>query len=102
MTCFTYCISEGNVCILITLSLFQNELEEVTEKLSEQIARPYLRTPRSLIIQTTALVRRKRHEFIRAVNKGLIPPETPPLQRKTRKRRFPGVVSPELLDDVSL
>nr|CAD7400336.1 unnamed protein product [Timema cristinae] len=55
----------------------QNELEEVTEKLSEMVARPYLRTPRSVVIQTTALARRKRHEFVRAVSKGLIPPETP-------------------------
>ncbi|XP_066998592.2 uncharacterized protein [Anabrus simplex] len=60
----------------------QNELEEVTEKLSELVARPYLRTPRSVIIQTTALARRKRHEFVRAVSKGLIPPETPPTLRK--------------------
>lgn len=75
-------------------------MEEVTEKLSEQIARPYLRTPRSVIIQTTALVRRKRHEFVRAVNKGLVPPETPPVLRKNRKRRFPGI-APELFDDVS-
>ncbi|XP_060529635.1 ankyrin repeat and IBR domain-containing protein 1-like isoform X2 [Cylas formicarius] len=64
----------------------QNELEEVTEKLSEMIARPYLRTPKAVIIQTSALARRKRHEFMRAVAQGLIPPETPPMQRK-RKRR---------------
>ncbi|KAK5648628.1 hypothetical protein RI129_003520 [Pyrocoelia pectoralis] len=66
----------------------QNELEEVTEKLSEMIARPYLRTPKSVIIQTSALARRKRHEFVRAVAQGLIPPETPPVQRKQRKRRY--------------
>lgn len=67
--------------------LFQNELEEVTEKLSEMIARPYLRTPKAVIVQTTALARRKRHEFVRAVSQGLIPPETPPSQRK-RKRKY--------------
>lgn len=65
---------------------FQNELEEVTEKLSEMIARPYLRTPKSVIVQTTALARRKRHEFVRAVAQGLIPAETPPMQRKKRRR----------------
>ncbi|XP_074035864.1 ankyrin repeat and IBR domain-containing protein 1 [Leptinotarsa decemlineata] len=64
----------------------QNELEEVTEKLSEMIARPYLRTPKAVIVQTSALARRKRHEFVRAVAQGLIPPETPPLQRKRKKR----------------
>uniref|UniRef100_A0A1B6EFT1 RBR-type E3 ubiquitin transferase n=1 Tax=Clastoptera arizonana TaxID=38151 RepID=A0A1B6EFT1_9HEMI len=66
----------------------QNELEEVTEKLSEMVARPYLRTPRSVIVQTTALARRKRHEFARAVSKGLVPPETPPTLRKLRRRNY--------------
>ncbi|XP_022915198.1 ankyrin repeat and IBR domain-containing protein 1-like isoform X2 [Onthophagus taurus] len=66
----------------------QNELEEVTEKLSEMIARPYLRTPKTVIVQTTTLARRKRHEFVRAVAQGLIPPETPPSQRKAKKRRY--------------
>lgn len=70
------------------LFVFQNELEEVTEKLSEMIARPYLRTPKTVIMQTTSLARRKRHEFVRAVAQGLIPPETPPFQRKSRKRRY--------------
>ncbi|PNF19231.1 hypothetical protein B7P43_G08208 [Cryptotermes secundus] len=77
----------------------QNELEEVTEKLSEMVARPYLRTPRPVIIQTTALARRKRHEFVRAVSKGLIPPETPPTLRKVRKRRFPGLMAMDPVDD---
>ncbi|XP_049788774.1 ankyrin repeat and IBR domain-containing protein 1-like isoform X1 [Schistocerca nitens] len=67
----------------------QNELEEVTERLSEMVARPYLRTPRAVIIQTTALARRKRHEFVRAVSKGLVPPETPP-----SSRRMEGTVLP--------
>lgn len=66
----------------------QNELEEVTEKLSEMIARPYLRTPKTVIVQTTLLARRKRHEFVKAVAQGLIPPETPQIQRKARKRRY--------------
>ena len=60
------------MCIFFFVN-FQNELEEVTEKLSEMVARPYLRTPRSVIVQTTALARRKRHEFARAVAKGLVP-----------------------------
>lgn len=56
------------------------------------IARPYLRTPKAVIVQTTSLARRKRHEFVRAVAQGLIPPETPPLQRKSRKRRYFDVI----------
>lgn len=46
------------------------------------VARPYLRTPRSAVVDMTLKVRRKRHEFMRAVSKGLIPPETPPALRK--------------------
>ncbi|XP_025835160.1 ankyrin repeat and IBR domain-containing protein 1-like, partial [Agrilus planipennis] len=68
-----------------------NELEEVAEKLSEMIARPYLRTPKSVIIQTTALARRKRHEFVRAVAQGLVPPETPPSQRKVKKAKYHNI-----------
>ncbi|XP_059475498.1 ankyrin repeat and IBR domain-containing protein 1-like [Neocloeon triangulifer] len=64
--------------------LMQNELEEVTEKLSEQVARPYLRTPRTAIMQTTALARKRRHEFVKAIDKGLAPPETPPEQRRNQ------------------
>jgi ankyrin repeat/IBR domain-containing protein 1 len=74
----------------------------VTEKLSEMVARPYLRTPRAVIIQTTTLARRKRHEFVRAVSKGLIPPETPPTLRKVRKRRFPALMALDPVDDVSI
>ena len=66
------------------------------------VARPYLRTPRPVIIQTTTLARRKRHEFVRAVSKGLIPPETPPTLRKVRKRRFPGLMAMDPVDDVSI
>lgn len=79
----------------------QNELESVTEKLSEMIARPYLKTPRHTIMQTTSLCRRKRHEFVRAVSKGLIPPETPPTFRK-RKRRFPGLFVMDPTNDVCI
>lgn len=60
----------------------------MTEKLSEMIARPYLRKPKAVIVQTTALARRKRHEFVRAVAQGLIPPETPPSQRKMHKKIY--------------
>lgn len=63
-------------------------MEEVTEKLSEQVARPYLRTPRTVIMQTTALTRKRRHEFVKAIDKGLAPPETPPEQRRVRKIFF--------------
>ncbi|CAH0550555.1 unnamed protein product, partial [Brassicogethes aeneus] len=71
----------------------QNELEEVTEKLSEMVARPYLRTPKTVIVQTSALARRKRHEFVRAVAQGLIPPETPPSFRRRRRKYIDSDIS---------
>ena len=64
------------------------------------VARPYLRTPRSAIVDMTLKVRRKRHEFIRAVSKGLIPPETPPALRRVRRRRFPGLMEMDPVEDV--
>lgn len=85
-----------------TIIIFQNELEEVTEKLSEMVARQYLVTPRGQIIATTLLTRRRRHKFVRAVSRGLLPPETPPSLRKSRKRRLPGLMGMDPADDVSL
>lgn len=35
-------------------------------------------------MQTTALTRKRRHEFVKAIDKGLAPPETPPEQRRVR------------------
>lgn len=50
------------------------------------VARPYLRTPRSKIIHAAALVQRKRHEFLTAISKGLVPTDTSPTSRKKRGR----------------
>lgn len=77
-------------------------MEEATESLSEMVARQYLRCPKSKIVQGAVLVRRKRHEFVIAVSKGLIPPETPPSLRKSRKRRYPGVLGMDPVEDVRL
>ena len=65
----------------------QTELEECTEALSEMVARPYLRTPRHKIIHTSHLVQRKRHEFVSAIAKGLIPADSPP-NLKTNKKKI--------------
>ena len=51
----------------------QTEVEEATETLSQMVARPYLRTPRAQIIQTTQLLHRKRDDFLLALSRGLIP-----------------------------
>ena len=37
------------------------------------VARPYLRTPRAKIIQTTQLLHRKRQDFLLALSRGVIP-----------------------------
>ena len=50
------------------------------------IARPYLRTPRHKIIATARLVQRKRHEFVSAITKGLIPADNSPLLKKKKKK----------------
>lgn len=51
----------------------QTELEEITEAMSEMISRPYLRTPRSKIIETACMLAAKRLEFVEAIAKGLQP-----------------------------
>jgi len=66
----------------------QTELEECTETLSEMVARPYLRTPRTKIVQTAHLVQRKRHELVAAIAKGLVPPDTSPAARKKKNFRI--------------
>ena len=49
------------------------------------ISRPYLRTPRSKIIQAARDVSAKRHEFLSAVAKGLIPADCSPSLKKKSK-----------------
>lgn len=71
----------------IVFECMQTELEESTEILSQIVNRLYLRTPRKKIIEQAHIVQRKRHEFIAAVAKGLVPPETPPAMRKRKRRK---------------
>jgi len=73
---------------LILAILIQTELEECTETLSEMVARPYLRTPRTKIVQTAHLVQRKRHELVAAITKGLVPPDTSPAAKKKKNFRI--------------
>ncbi|RXG51699.1 Ankyrin repeat and IBR domain-containing protein 1 [Armadillidium vulgare] len=78
----------------------QNELEEIVEKLSGMVARDYLVTPRGEIIATTYLVRKRRHKFVRAVSRGLLPPETPPALRKGRRKRIPTLMGMDPVDEL--
>jgi len=52
------------------------------------VARPYLRTPRTKIVQTAHLVQRKRHELVAAIAKGLVPPDTSPATKKKKNFRI--------------
>ncbi|KAI8776004.1 ankyrin repeat and IBR domain-containing protein 1 [Biomphalaria glabrata] len=75
----------------IVFEFMQTELEECTEILSQMVNRLYLRTPRRKIIEQAHIVQRKRLEFIMAISKGLVPPETPPaVRRGKKKRKFSG------------
>lgn len=66
----------GILCPSKTIFEFmQNELEEVTERLSEMMSRPYLRTPKKVIVQTTHACRQKRQEFLMGTYRGLVPPD---------------------------
>ncbi|BET02792.1 IBR [Nesidiocoris tenuis] len=79
----------------------QNEVEEATERLSEILARPYLKTPKCEIIRTTHLLRRKRQELSRAVARGMVPLESPNKQSKatdTKTCARPGC--PNKLEDL--
>ncbi|KAK6165782.1 hypothetical protein SNE40_022633 [Patella caerulea] len=72
----------------IVFEFMQTELEECTEILSQMVNRLYLRTPRKKIIEQALIVQRKRLEFLIAISKGLVPPETPPSLRKKRRRKY--------------
>ncbi|XP_071823282.1 ankyrin repeat and IBR domain-containing protein 1-like isoform X2 [Apostichopus japonicus] len=61
----------------------QNELEESTETLSQMVARQFLRTPRSKVVHAMHLTTRKRNEFLSAVSKGFLPPDTPQNSQRT-------------------
>jgi len=51
----------------------QEEVEEATETLSGMVAHAYLKTPRKKIINATRKLRRKKREFLTAIERGLIP-----------------------------
>ncbi|RUS73894.1 hypothetical protein EGW08_018345 [Elysia chlorotica] len=74
----------------IVFEFMQTELEECTEILSQMVNRLYLRTPRRRIVEQARAVQRKRLEFITAISKGLVPPETPPSARKGKKKKRPS------------
>ena len=97
----------------IMFESLQTDLEEITERLAEVIARsvnrgfllynifimdglcrPYLRTPRKTIIQVIKTCRRKRQEFAKASNANFHPPD----DEEVALRFSPGGVVPPHLD----
>ncbi|XP_055345873.1 ankyrin repeat and IBR domain-containing protein 1-like [Paramacrobiotus metropolitanus] len=85
----------------ILFEYMQTELENATELMDSMFSTRFLRHCRDDMVNATRLIRRRRQEFVVAVNKGLIIPETPPSVRKKRKRRIPGLFGMDF-DDVVL
>ncbi len=50
--------------------LLQHDLEDTTDRLSEMLSRPFLRTSRRVIVQTTQMCRRKRQDYLKASYNG--------------------------------
>lgn len=71
--------------------LLQHDLEEATKVLSDMLSSPRLRFSHRSIVESAERVLKKREEFLRAISRGLVPPETPPSSRRTRRRRYPTV-----------
>ena len=65
----------------------QNELEEVTEMLSQMVARVYLRTPKAKIVETAQLLQQARLKFVDAVANGLIP-SSPSFRDKMKSKKL--------------
>ncbi|XP_071941744.1 ankyrin repeat and IBR domain-containing protein 1-like [Antedon mediterranea] len=63
----------------------QDELEQACETLSQMVARLFLCTPRPKVIMTTVIVQRKRGEFLSAVSKGFLPPDSSPRTQPVRR-----------------
>ena len=65
-----------NVDVLHTKAVFdllQSELEQAAERLSEVIARPYLRTPKRAIVEVVSACRKRRHELLKACYRYVFP-----------------------------
>lgn len=78
----------------------QTEFEECTENLSQCIARPHLKTPKSRIIRLTNMLRRKRVEFIETITRGLNTfNDTPPTLKKYSRQRWKYLLKDNIQND---
>ncbi|KAL4844840.1 hypothetical protein H8958_020751 [Nasalis larvatus] len=66
---------------------YQTDLEMVTEDLAQKVNRPYLRTPRHKIHQSSMPVQQKRQEFLASVARGVAPADSPEAPRRRYSRR---------------
>ncbi|XP_065294632.1 ankyrin repeat and IBR domain-containing protein 1-like isoform X1 [Dermacentor albipictus] len=82
--------------------LLQHDLEEATKVLSDMLSSPRLRVSHRTIVESAERVLRKREEFLKAIARGLVPPETPPSTRRTRRRRYPTVFGLDPPEDEQL
>ncbi len=78
----------------------QTEYEECTENLSQIIARPHLKTPKSKIIRLTNLLRKKRLEFLETITNGLNSfNDTPPALKKYSRQRWKYLLKDNIQND---
>ncbi|KAL3204796.1 hypothetical protein MRX96_041179 [Rhipicephalus microplus] len=82
--------------------LLQSNLDEAAKNLSDILSTPRLRASHRTIVESAERVLRKREEFLKAVARGLVPPETPPSSRRTRRRRYPTVFGLDPPEDEQL
>lgn len=82
--------------------LLQHDLEEAAKALSDMLSSTRLRASHRTIVEAAQRVLRKREEFLKAVAQGLVPPETPPSSRRTRRRRYPTVFGLDPPEDEEL
>jgi ankyrin repeat/IBR domain-containing protein 1 len=79
----------------------ENDLNFHCNRLSDIISFEYLRASRSYIIDLTKRVKSKRLEFLTAISKGLIPPETPPgSKRHNRRHCLPGLLGLDSMENI--
>jgi ribosomal protein S20 len=78
----------------------QTEFEECTENLSQIIARPHLKTPKTKIIRLTNILKRKRIEFIDTITRGLNSfNDTPPALKKYSRQRWKYLLKDNIQND---
>ena len=82
-----HCFLQDGMHRKMLFETMQNELEEVTEMLSQMVARVYLRTPKAKIVETAQILQQARLKFVDAVANGLIP-SSPSIRDKMKTKKW--------------